>query len=277
MSSPFDAVDRLPLRGSVLARSLRAVSVLVLALPQLGCPPDGPSLIMVHASISPQAIDPGDTITVTYQLVADGPQRPRAERVELTGLPVNTVGKGTPVPLPAVASNVETQAPVVVTAPAADGVYQLRVTAYWDNGRSSVFSAVGPLTIRDAAAVISQVTLAPDAHALASDCGSSVLHRTLTWQVHDDNGADDVLDPEISSFTGPSAALPVSTPPIRLTPNPAADDDLVDQTFTDVVDLHCDVDLGAYVWTFQVREDDKSAGVGPHPTFSTTGTYRVNP
>ncbi len=234
-------------------------------------------ITLSSVSVTPQAVNPTGNITLTYTITATNWNN--VASVTLNGFPPNT-GLGTVTLNKPTGSGVPATTTINIPAPASDGVYPLTMTINAVNPANTIVAQFGSLTINDVAASVFNVALTADWHSIMNHCqgGPPQIPVVFSHTVADNNGVDDVFNVKISKITGPAAHLTHSATPILLyvgssQPNPNS----ANQFFDHVIDVNCDVAIGAYDWHLEWDENDKPAGTTSHHTFAPQPRYTVKP
>jgi hypothetical protein len=187
------------------------------ALFSLGaCALVAPPPAITNASLAPNVISPGQPVSVSYQIDYKGSWRD-IQRVEILGFPENTIAAQTPTSLPVPPAPLAiAQTAVTVQAPAADGTYPMSLRVTYRNGQS-VNVGLGNLQIQDMPTRFELAQFEPGSHNVAQCDGVSV-RRDFKYAIADDNGANDLTNPQLSVVgTQPFA---VSAPPVSILTGP---------------------------------------------------------
>ncbi len=199
----------------------------------------------------------------------------KIDKIHLTGLPANTTGGGSPITLNGVTQPGTTTDSILVTKPAIDGNFILTVSIFYKGGSSSQEDA---LIINDIPAILSNVSISPSKHTTSNNCQGATngfFKRQFKYDVEDDNGAYDVLDPHIMEALPLSSGNTITvTVPLPLKP-PDVTIETVQKNIISTIDIRCDMTVQPYVLTMQIKEDDKPARTGPIPTITQDVTYAV--
>lgn len=173
---------------------LGLASTLVLGLDGCGGVPPTPTL--TRAMVTPATVAPGEQIHIAYTLDYSGSWKD-LERVEVIGLPQNTLDAGTTalLPLPP-SSEAVVQVPVTVRKPAADGVFRLNLRVSYRGGQTTTV-AVGSIQILDVPTKFEVAEFDPGSRQ-QSQCVGGQLAREFKYAVADDNGADDLVAPRLT-------------------------------------------------------------------------------
>lgn len=240
-----------------------------------GCAQPTPPAATVAGSLTGSPIDPGGAIQVTYSITYNGPWGD-IRSVTLRGLPPNSPSNNN-LPVPS-GSGAQQSANITVNVPARDGDWALSVEVDY----SATFAAsagIGTLRVNNMPATLGNVTLVPSSHR-TGQCGNplpAAITLTLTYTVTDNNGANDLYLPRITSIAPVTEVLTVSAAPAPLFLSPPTLDGSVQEVVSTSIDVRCDVRAPhTWTWSIEARDDDTPAGttltvIGtPTPTYSTT-------
>lgn len=221
------------------------------------------------AAVSPQAIFPGDQVDISYTLQYNGAWSD-IERIELKGLPDNTQAAGTQAGIPIPAANTRAAtAPILVQAPAADGLYSLSVTVTY-NGGQQVTLPVGQLRINDAPSKIEFAQFEPGSHRVSA-C-NNLLNGQFKYAVFDRNGANDFENPRLYMLSSePPTQIALlfeqdnlttvrGQPALKL--NEPTKSDSTRELVTTQMSINCD-GPAPVKWTWQVEGISQFGTAGP--------------
>ena len=163
----------------------------------------GNSIDMPRAAditMAPRVIDPGQATVVSYRVPAGSAN---VARVELVGLPPNSVAAGTvsQLAIPAGPNDMSSTS-VAVRAPAKDGVYPVSLRVTSKSGQVSD-TPIGTLTVNNTPASIVAAQINPPSHNVVA-CAGQPVNVQLTYTVTDANGASDMRDPRLVQVRGAS-------------------------------------------------------------------------
>lgn len=170
--------------------------------------------VISEARLETTEAAPGEPVQITYAVQYPGPWSD-LQQVELVGLPRNALVRGEPphLDLPADPASPGTVT-LALPVPTLDGVHNLSLRVLTRQGAQTT-RPLGPLTVKDVPGTIEQVSLEPNAHAIA-DCTGDNTRATLRYTVSDPNGAADVAEIRLLPIQPRVARLSMAGMPFRL-------------------------------------------------------------
>ncbi len=204
-----------------------------------------PSPKITDLEVGPATIKPGEAVTFRFTMEYDGPWTD-IERIELTGLPANTLAADTVtrINVPAAAGEVA-ETVILVNKPAKDGVYPLKFRVSVRGSPGVNVGGVGPITITDVPARFEFASFEPSSHSIVG-CAGLRKFVTLKYLAFDENGAADITDPQITAVEPAGlfeAPLPLRAP---------KDANVIKELVTTPVAVNCDA-RAPQVWEWTLR------------------------